>query len=161
MKDVLTLLHVVAFQHKTASGPAPHTAQRAAERGQQASSPDPSPSAPQLTPPGPTSCGRCWLLGCPPAPHSQLLGRVPGLKQEPASAWEGCARPRPTASPNAAGHGRLPRRPGHLSPPRLLSLAAGSILEALCRLDARGGIQEAAGRLILLIICSMQDGTEN
>lgn len=163
-KDVLTLLHLVAFQHKAVSRPAPCTARRVMERQQQASSPNPSPPAPQLTPPGPTSCGHCWLLGCPPTPRSQLLGQAPGLKQEPASAWEGCARPRPTASPNAASHGRLPHCPSHLSPPWLLSLPAGSVSEALCQLDAkvgRGGIQEAAGRLILLIICSMQDGVEN
>ena len=163
---MLTLLHLVAFQHKAASRPVPCAARRAAGRRQQASLPNPSPSAPQLTHPSPTSrrCHCCWLLGCPPAPPSQLSGWVPGLKQEPVRAREAWARPHPTASPNALGHGRLPRHPSHLSPPGLLSLAPGSVSEASCRLDAevgRGGIQEAASRLILLITCSMHDGAEN
>lgn len=81
-----------------------------------------------------------------------------GWNKASVRAWGGCAQPGPTASPITAGHGQLSHQPSHLSPPRLLSLPARSWLDAEV---GRGGIQEAASRLILLIICSLKDRAEN
>lgn len=83
MKDVLTLLHLVAFQHQAVYRPAPHMAWRVTERQQQASSFNPSPFVPQLTHP---TAG--LLSGKTPLP---AFGQVPGLKQEPVRAQEVCA----------------------------------------------------------------------
>lgn len=153
-KDLLTVRYLKTLQHKATSGRAPLMAWRV-----------PSPSAPQLTPPGPIShpCGHCWLLGCTPTPFSQTLGQAPGLKEEPMRAWEGCAQPHPTANTNTAGHGQLllPSWPPLTAPASLSGCWEGFRGFWLTRCLAEDGVQEAASRLILLIIHRMQDGVEN
>lgn len=105
----------------------------------------------------PSASGYCWLLG-----FNLSLCSASGLgaRAETKPVWgPGRAVPTlvpPPASPSAAGRGQLSHHPGHLS-------ALPACQEGFCWLDAgvgRGGIQEAASRIILLIICSLKDRAE-
>lgn len=107
MKDVLTLLHLVAFQHQAVYRPAPHMAWRVTERQQQASSFNPSPFVPQLTHP---TAG--LLSGKTPLPSFWAGARAETRASEGPG---GLCQPRPAASPTAAGYSWLCHRHGHLS----------------------------------------------
>lgn len=133
------------------------------ERWQQNSSANPFPSVPPAHSSSSTChcCGYCWLLGFCLALCSRLWDWVPGLKQRQCEGLGGLC----PASSQRQPHRCWPWSAASPSQPPLAAPAAlPGCQECFCWLAAevgRGGIQEAASRLILLIICSLKDRAEN